>query len=228
MSRVDYRKAYRLEQSLRDSSDIVASLEEGSSLDSAVDQVMRVGSRSPVYKLHRRVPGEGVRFSSDAYNDTSPEMLVLSIHGKRWEILGSKTTPVVALRYQAVRNTGLSNYSLNWGNFPNWDHDPQNYLGICYVQTMRGIDRDAYMDATEILGSRPHEFIVAQFLSRIAPVVRSRPQTKVVLQSSTLTSRKTIQERFFDKGWRLNPNKERVRQIFGPDNIWLDPPPILR
>ena len=76
------------------------------------------------------------------------------------------------------------------------------------------------------MGARPHEFLVAQFLSRVAPILHVRPQTKVVLHESDSTSRKSIRERFFDKEWRLNPGKERVQQILGPENAWLHPESI--
>ena len=83
-----------------------------------------------------------------------------------------------------------------------------------------------YQSLKRKLGVRPHELLVAQFLARIAPIMDMRPQTKLLLEESSLSSRKTIRDRFFDKEWSLNPNKERVHQIFGEDNRWLEPEAI--
>jgi len=227
MSQPDYHSIYRLEPSTKRVADLESSIDGDMPLDQAVDKMMRFIAGDNKYLLHRRIDGESVEFGEDHYNDRAPGLLVLSVHSRRWKILGSKTTPVVALRYQVVRDSYLGNsYSNDWKSDPDWKNDPENYLGICYVQTLTNIDEGAYSKATKILGIRPHEFIVAQFLSRVAPILHTRPQTKVILNGSKLASRKNIRDRFFDKQWRLNPNKNRVRQILGEENEWLKPEKI--
>lgn len=199
------------------------------SLEEATKKVMGIESGDTLYDLKRRRGRQRVEFSSDKFNDESPEMLVLRLRENTIEDNPEKQMRnIVALRYQAVRNNGVNQYGISWTNDPDYDNDPDNYLGICYVQTMAGMDKDTYRHATQVLGARPHEFIVAQFLARVAPILDARPQTKVVLHESDLHSRKTIRDRFFDKNWRLNPEKERVRQILGEDNTWLDQESIIQ
>lgn len=220
MSQVDYRGVYRIDSG-KHSLDSKTLFGANFHLDEVVDRAMRKPTKNNRYKLHRRGLTEKVKFSTDKYNDPSSEILILSLYEKGWSIFGKKTKPIVALRYQAVKKTGHNDYGIKWSEFPDWNNDPENFLGICYVQTMTGVDQKDYKKATEVLGSRPHEFLVAHFLSRVAPIVDAQPETKVVLQPSLLTSRKTIRDRFFGKNWQLSPDKERVKQILGHDNAWL-------
>jgi hypothetical protein len=226
MNKTDYREFYRLNPSIRKGSKVIQNPNDSSSLCKLVDSMMGFTVEDSVFRIRRRKDDEKVRFSKDKYNDMASEILVLSEHRKKRKIFTSaiKTIPIVALRYQAVSGSNLNQlYNMKWDDDPDWKWDPENYLGICYVQTLTKIKRTAYQKVAEKLGSRPHEFMVAQFLARIAPVLNIRPQTKVILQEARSSSRKTIRDRFFDKQWRLNPNKERVRQILGEDNAWLDP-----
>ena len=198
-------------------------LEEDFSLDKAVEKVTKKDIKTDNYKLHKRKIYEDVRFSTDKWNDPSPEIFVLGIY-RKWKILENITKPIAALRYY----TGSGFGGMHWIDFPSWNRDPENFLGIYYVQTMTKVSKRDYQDAIEILGSRPHELLVANFLSHIAPIIDSRPQTKVVLQPSHRTSRKTLRDRFFDKNWELSPNKQRVRQLLGEDNAWLKPEAIKK
>ena len=73
------------------------------------------------------------------------------------------------------------------------------------------------------MGVNPHEFLLAQFLYRLAPVLNTRSETDVFV-SSKYTNRENyskLRDRFFDGEYHLNPKKERVRQILGEDNAWI-------
>lgn len=227
MSQIDHRKVYRLGPSIEKAPKLTTILENDMPLCQVVDEAVGFGASDKKYRVHRRAHNEAVEFSTDKFNDAVPEILVLNVYGKKWDMIRRKTIPVVALRYQVGKRSYINEFGIrNWAEYPDWNKDPENYLGICYVQTMTGVNVGLYREATQILDVRPHEFITAQFLSRVAPVLHARPQTKVVLKGTTLTSRKELKERFFDKKWRLNPNKERVRQILGPENAWLTPEAI--
>ncbi len=229
----DYIKDYRLRRSaaarnLRLGDGVVPKVDaetalrenSGINLERAVSGVMGEEVKDSKFKLHLRGLDEPVRFSTDRYNDHASNILVLGVYSKKRFGFFSRARNVAALRYQVVESEG-NNYGMSWDSYPQFNRDSENMIGICYVQTMTGVDIDEYQKLAEILGSRPHEFLVARFLSRIAPILNVRPQTKVVLNCDGPNSRKAIRDRFFDKKGHLNPDKDRVIQILGSDNNWL-------
>lgn len=218
MSKIDYHEIYRIKPQ-GNSLDSKFFIKENSSLDEVVERVLDRNIETDNYRIHKRNPYAPVRFSTDGFSDISENILILNTN-RDCETSGNKTKPIVALRYESA----TKGYA--WDIFPSWNEDHENFLGIRYVQTLAGINKNDYLSAAKTLGSRPHELLVANFLSQIAPIINLRPQTKVVLEPSSLTSKKTIRDRFFDKNWELNPNKERVRQLLGPDNAWLKPEAI--
>jgi hypothetical protein len=104
-----------------------------------------------------------------------------------------------------------------------------NEIVIGYIQSNSTLDTlDKYLSLKEDLGVRPHEFMVAQFLARIAPALDEHPNAGVFLALHYVNKPvyTTIRDRFFDRNYSLNPNKERVRQILGENNTWLKPEAI--
>jgi len=145
------------------------------------------------------------RFSEGAISPNSRDLLILSANylGEALEEL-----PAVALRYGIY---------------------PQEFV-IGYVQTHALLDSiEPYKKMKKDLGNaRPHEFLVAQFLARVAKTLDKHPSTGVFV-AQHYTDKPVyprLRDRFFDDHYSLNPNRERVRQILGKDNSWLHPDAI--
>lgn len=99
-------------------------------------------------------------------------------------------------------------------------------FAIGYVQSHAYLDTlESFQKLKKDLGGvRPHELLVAHFIARVASVLNEHPETKVIV-SPFYTDKPLypkLRDRFFDKNYSLNPNRERIRQILGEDNSWLD------
>lgn len=131
---------------------------------------------------------------------SSEDFLTLSLDSQGTDF---RSWPAVALRY---------------GIYP-------KEIVIGYVQTHAFLSTlGPYQKMKEELeGVRPHEFLVAHFLARIAQTLDKHPKTGVFIAPHYLDKPvyPTLRDRFFDDNYSLNPNRERVQQILGEDNTWL-------
>jgi len=167
------------------------------------------------YNVRRRTENDEVRFSTDCYNERSRAVLLLEANvryawswkRRTWSLL-KRPRIVTALRFDTSR------YNINYHN-----------IKVDYIQSVSGIMFKQYQDVQDLLGMRPHELLFAHFVARIAPVLDAYPDINVYL-SKKRDSNRLIAERFCKKSsyqefYKLNPNKERVRQIFGAESPWL-------
>lgn len=112
--------------------------------------------------------------------------------------------------------------SLRYGLYP-------EELVIGYIQTHSFLDSlEQYIKIKEDLGARPHEFLLAHFLARVAKTLDLNPGIGVFLATHYLHNPvyPTLRDRFFDEHYSLNPNRKRVIQILGEKNSWLNPEAI--
>lgn len=95
---------------------------------------------------------------------------------------------------------------------------------IAYAQTPSEVTLDDYITVKNDFSVRPHEFLFAQFIARVAPILDKYPMTGVYVASHYLDKPvyPTLRDRFFDTHYILNPNRKRVQEILGEDNAWLE------
>lgn len=96
-------------------------------------------------------------------------------------------------------------------------------LVIAYAQTPSEVSLGDYLMAKEDLRVRPHDFLVAQFLARTAPILDKFPETAIHVAPHYLSKPvyPALRDRFFDRDYALNPRRQRVQDILGADNTWL-------
>lgn len=150
------------------------------------------------------------RFSTDNYLERDyPSFVLANLESPPlWErVFRWRRTrnPLISLAYYPQEDSGTT-------------------VTIQYVQSTNRMTREIYDDLKKSLSVNPHEFLLAHFLHRISPVLDVRPETRVSLDSRYVNSNrvyKHLRDRFFDRDYLLNPGKERVRQILGENNSWL-------
>jgi len=123
----------------------------------------------------------------------------------------------LSVDHPEVKFEKLPAVSLRYGFYP-------QEIVIGYIQTHADLDTfKHYAEMKRDLGARPHEFLVAQFLARIAHTLSEFPDTGVFVAQHYIDKPvyPTLRDRFFDENYSLNPNRERVRQILGENNLWL-------
>jgi len=213
-----FRNAYRLDEVIGQS----AVGGDDQSLSKSVNNAMSVIHKGDGYLVHRR-DGDAVRFSTDGYREYSKDVLLLSSQPKKWSqyrirdaaslMVGNTSVfrmPMVALKYSTVDSTVGS-----------------GCVYIDYIQTLRNpkakntFKLQDYQKLKETVSVRPHEFLMAQFLGRLAPVLHEFPSTEVEYKGHLGASITVLRDRFLDKEFHLNAQRIRVQQILGEGNAWL-------
>lgn len=169
----------------------------------SLDAALEVETHFGHYGVHRRNERDIVRFSTDNYRESSSNVLLLSIPIRSpWYSIRRKREIIVALKYRPH----------------------EGGIDIEYEQSVSGIGLEKYKLVQETLGARPHELLAAHLIARVAPVLDMYPDMNVRFLREGVSQR-IVTERFAKKneggGYRLNPKKERVKQIFGSESDWL-------
>jgi len=188
------------------------------SWDESLEKALSVESRLTNYNIRKKNKEDDIRFSTDFFSEHSEKVLVLeadtryawSLEHNPWSFIRRRRI-VTALRYSFGYT---ETYTLD--NFQ-----------VDYIQSVSGIKLKQYNNVKETLGLRPHELLFAHLIARIAPVLDKHFDRNVYLPIKEDSSF-VLGERFCKKGrlygmnaYQLNPNKERVKQIFGEGSPWL-------
>jgi len=220
MVKIDFSELYGLESIPELVQGKLGELDEGHSRLASLDAALGVETHFEHYDVRRRNEGDMIRFSTDRYREHYPHVLLLSanvkytwsIERKTWSIR-RKRRIVTALCYQPK----------------------EDGVEIRYEQSVSGIKLKQYQTVQELLGVRPHELLAAHLIARVAPVLDMYPDMNVQFPGDSRSSHSIIRERFaksygYDKDisslkiYKLSPQKERVKQIFGPTSAWLEAP----
>lgn len=95
---------------------------------------------------------------------------------------------------------------------------------IGYAQTPSEVTLEDYFTVRDDIGVRPHEFLFAHFIARVAPILNKYPAIGVYVAPHYLDKPvyPTLRDRFFDAHYILNPKRQRVQELLGEDNEWLE------
>ena len=180
------------------------------SLEEKVNKMMKITALFGNIEIRKNNPSDNICFSTDSfYEDHYDSLILKKLTPSRAKLLEkffpTEKNPLISLAYFFVK------YS-----------EPK--IKIKYIQSTNYINPDKYAQIRESLHVNPHEFLLAQFLFRISSVLDKEPETKVTISTEYLWNNAVyfhLRDRFLDKKYNLNPNKERVIQILGQENAWL-------
>lgn len=161
-----------------------------------------------------------IRFSSDNYRERNYDSFVLAPfedHRFFKKLSGRKFVS------RFVKETWNPFISLAYSSYQGKKEEDSTCVFINYIQSTNRINQEVYSDLTSALGGNPHEFLLAHFLARLSPILDVMPDTDVIMDEKYVGHPvyRRLRDRFFDKNYNLNPNKERVRQILGEENSWI-------
>lgn len=181
------------------------------------------------YKLEERIFDEPFHFESplnlltdgitnlgeySLRNKNSNDFVIFGREG-RGEILMSSNDALLILKKE--KNGGETPViALRYGIYP-------DKIVVGYIQTPFDINLKDYKKIKLELEVRPHELIFSHFLEKVSPFLNKFPKTDLSFSQTYIrySPYAPIRDRFLDKNYFLNPNKERVKQILGEKNQWL-------
>lgn len=216
MEKADFVETYHLSEvreklsrvSIANTSDMEKVLDTTLNLRTRVGDLLEVGKNDGLYE---------VRFSTDSYLERDHDSFVLAPFEKYRAMKKRIRVGILRKVFKSIGNPFISlAYSFKDGR-------NNHAMIIQYIQSTNRINQNIYDSLKSELGVNPHEFLLAHFLSRLSPILNAKPETNVLV-SQHYTSRSAypgLRDRFFDGEYRLNPKKERVRQILGEDNKWI-------
>lgn len=221
MAEKDFRKVYHLNE-LPEMDSIFLNSRE-SKLVGKINESIDVNSSIGNYMVRKSCSRDRISFSTDNYTEVSYQSLILRfikdpldersifkkvsdryktlIHKKKSE---KTNNPLMSLAYRLEKTKG------------------QSEIIIKYIQSTNRMNQEIYDSMKKSFGVNPHEFLLAQFLYRVSPILNFEPNMAVnMLERTSGGLYQKLRDRFFDSNYNLNPKKERVIQILGEDNNWI-------
>jgi len=127
----------------------------------------------------------------------------------------TESGPVLVLEAPKRNDVSCLKYNLmhGWGK-----------IKITLVQKVTGLwgyeGKGDIAKARAVLGVHPHQFLVGNFIKRIKPILEAVPETEVIAElAGPAEVLNPLRDRFFDKKWRLNLDKKKVREILGENLV---------
>lgn len=208
----NFREIYQLDKSERMLSK--TSKIGGKSLEGRIKNTLDFGVPFGKYEIRKNGESDEIRFSSDNYRENHYDTLIVGDSEKRTlfkkikerilKTIKKRENPFIVLAYDSEND--------------------ESTIRIQYIQSTNRMKKTVYQNLNSTFNVNPHEFLLAQFLYRISPILDSSPEIKVKVQDWYLDKNPVyskLRDRFFDSKYNLNPNKERVKQILGENNSWL-------
>ena len=211
MKEIDFIKRYHLSGLKENLLKVLDPKEKN--LEKLLNSVMEFETHFKNYEVRKNRESDKILFSKDNFLENRYDSLILTESenyvGEEINFKKSKSqekNPLISLAYLLIK-----------GNY-----NPR--IRIIYIQSTNIMSEQLYSSLKSKLGVNAYELLLAQFLFRLSPVLNLNSGIDIRSDSPCHKNNvyQRLRDRFWDRNNYLNPKKERVIQLLGKDNSWIN------